>query len=391
MPRFLTALASATLVAAACGGGGGGGSTGGSDKAPIVIAASYSKTGAYASSGTSVANGYQVAVDEINKGGGVLGRQIKLILEDDASDPANVVRLYTRFTSEDKVDALLSPYGSALGGAAVQLSERAKTPMAHSQTSSPTVFKETSYQLQAGILPSTQVLAGVPTLAKSLGFNTVALGNSDLDAFIGICDGVAAAVKSAGMEVVTRQQYAKATSDFSNVALKLKQGNPDVVVECSAVQDSIGLTRALPQAGLKPKMLVSATGDDPAFQPGLGPLANHAIGYTAWSGKLTSSDSTKFAQAYQTRIGSAANGQAAGAYATVKVLAAGIQKANSTDKEKVNKALHQLSLPTILGPYKVDASGVQQGYKALLVQWQDGNEQIIFPENLATAKVQTPY
>lgn len=381
----------AMLLLTACGGSGGGGGGGSASKAPILVAASVSKTGAYASSGTSVGNGYQLAVDEINQSGGVLGRQMKLILEDDTSEAATVVRLYTRFTTEDKVDVLLSPYGSALGQAAVQLSERAKTPMAHSQTSSAAVFQGTSYNVQAGILPGPQVLAGIPALAKAQGLSTIALANNDLDAFVGICDGVATAAKAAGMEVVTRQQYARSTSDFTSVALKIKQANPDVVVECSAIQDSIGITRALPQQGFRPKMLASATGEDPAFLPALGPLANHAIGYTAWSSKLTTAESSKFAQAYQSRYGNQANGQAAGAYTAVKVIAAAIQKVGSTSKEKVNTALHQQTFPTLLGPYKVDANGVQQGYKPLLVQHQDGNLQIVAPTGSATAKPQAPY
>lgn len=390
MRRLVTAAVAGAMVLVGCGSSGSGNATGAS-KGPILISASYSKTGAYASSGTNVGNGYQLAVDELNKSGGVLGRQIKLELVDDTSDAATVVQLYTKFTSEEKVDALLSPYGSALGQAAIQLSERSKTPMAHSQTSSAAVFQNTQYNVQAGILPGTLVLAGVPALAKAQGYSTIGLANSDLDAYVGICDGVANAAKAAGMEVVTRQQYAKSTSDFTSVALKVKQANPDVVVECSAIQDTIGITRALPQQGFRPKMLVTAAGDDAAFVTAVGPLSNHVLNYTAWSAKSTAADSTKFAQSYQTRFGTAANGQAAGAYTAVKVLAAAIQKAGSTDKEKVNKSLHNDSFPTVLGTYKVDASGVQQGYKPLLVQYQDGGLQIVSPDSAATAKLQKPY
>ena len=386
-----TAFSGVMLLVLACGGTASNSNGGGSNKTPIVIAASVSKTGAYASSGTNVGNGYQLAVDEINQAGGVLGRKIQLITEDDTSDPATVVRLYTKFTTETKVDALLSPYGSALGGAAVQLSERAKTPMLHSQTSSVGVFKDTSYQLQAGIVPGTAVLADAATFAKAQGYTTMAIVNSDLDAYVGLCDGVANGAKTAGVDVVTRQQYAKSTSDFTSVALKVKQANPDVVVECSAIQDTIGITRALPQQGFRPKMLITSTGEDPAFAPSLGALANHAVAYSAWSPKLTASDSVKFGQAYQAKFGSAANGQAAGAYTCVKVLVAAIAKANSTDKEKVNQALHQQTFPTILGTYKVDATGVQQGFKPFFIQYQDGALQIVYPDSVATAKAQKPY
>ncbi|GAC1574402.1 MAG: ABC transporter substrate-binding protein [Candidatus Dormibacteria bacterium] len=390
MRRFTTlVLSAAVFTLAGCGSSGSNNTSSGSKetaKGPILMAASYSKTGAYASSGTNVGNGYQLAVDEINKNGGVLGRQIKLDLVDDTSDAATVVQLYTKFTTEEKVDALLSPYGSALGQAAVQLSERAKTPLAHSQTSSTAVFKDTVYNVQAGIVPGALVLNGAPAFAKAQGYSTIGIVNNDLDAYVGICDGVVAGAKKAGMEIVTRQQYAKTTTDFTSVALKVKEANPDVVVECSAIKDTIGITRALPQQGFKPKMLIGSTGEDPAFTASLGPLAEHAIAYSAWSPKLTAPDSVKFAQAYQARFGGPANGQAAGAYTSVKVLAAAMEKAGSTDKEKVNKALHTQTFQTILGPFKTDESGVQQGYKPLLIQYQDGVPQIVFPDKVATAK-----
>ena len=392
MQRALSAAFSGVmLLLVGCGGSAGNTSGGAANKTPILLAASYSKTGAYASSGTNVGNGYQLAVDEINQAGGVLGRQLKLTLEDDTSDAAKVVQLYTKFTSEDKVDALLSPYGSALGGAAVQLSERAKTPMLHSQTSSVAVFKDTSYQVQAGIVPGNLVLADTAAFAKALGYSTIAIVNSDLDAYVGLCDGVANGAKAAGVDVVSRQQYAKGTSDFTSVALKVKQANADVLVECSAIQDTIAITRAVPQQGFRPKLLVTSTGEDSAFAPAVGPLANHVVAYSAWSPKLTAPDSVKFGQAYQSRFGAPGNGQAAGAYTCVKVLVEAIKKANSTDREKVNQALHQQTYPTILGTYKVDPTGVQQGYKPFFVQYQDGVLQIVYPDSAATAKAQKPY
>ncbi|GAC1574289.1 MAG: ABC transporter substrate-binding protein [Candidatus Dormibacteria bacterium] len=391
MRRLVTLVVSAAVLAlAGCGGSGSAPSDKGAAKGPILISGSYSKTGIYASSGTNVGNGYQLAVDEINTAGGVLGRQIKLELVDDTSDAATVVQLYTKFTTEEKVDALLSPYGSALGQAAVQLSERSKTPMVHSQTSSAAVFQNTVYNLQAGILPGTLVLAGAPALMKAQGYSTMALVNTDLDAYVGICDGVANAAKTAGVEVVTRQQYAKTTTDFTSVALKVKQANPDVVVECSAIKDTIAITRALPQQGFTPKLVVTAAGDDAVFTSSLGALANRALAYSAWSPKATAADSVKFRDSYQARFGIPAVGQAAGAYTSVKVLVAAMLKAGSTDKEKVNKSLHTDKFPTILGTYKVDSNGVQQGYTPLLIQYQDGVVQIVDPPKAATAKVQKP-
>jgi branched-chain amino acid transport system substrate-binding protein len=381
------ALAATTMSACSSSSGGGGGSGSG----PIVLGASVSTTGAYASSGTNVANGYQAAVDVINKSGGVLGRKLKLETVDDKSDAGSISRIYTKFLAQDHVDALLSPYGSALAGPASQLAERYKTPMAHSQTSSPDVFTKTKWSVMAGLGPGSTVLAGVPAFAKLHNYTKIALVNNDLDAYSQICDGAAAAAKAAGATIVSRTTYAITTSDFSSVALKIKNSQPEAVIECSAIQDTIGITRAMSQQGFRPKVIASATAEDPAFLKSLGSLANKAIGYSIWAPTLKLAGGSQFTAAFQARYHAAPSGQSAAAYATVQVLAAAIKKAGSTDKAKVNDALHSGSFPTVLGTYKVDASGVQQGYKPVLDQYQDGKLVIVYPKSSASVDAKLPY
>lgn len=394
--KLAAGIALTASVMSACGSGSGGGSASAagassSSKDPIVIGATVSSTGKYASSGTNVANGYKLAVEQINASGGVLGRQLKLDEQDDQSDAGAVGRAYTQFLAKDKVDALLSPYGSALAGPAAQLAERYTTPMAHSQTSSPSVFKGTKYNVMAGLGPGSTVLAQVPAFAKDAGYTKITLVSSDLSAYSQICDGVQQAIPGAGATLVDRVTYAAATSDFSSTALKVKQGNPEVVVECSAIQDSIGLTRALDQQGFRPKVIASPTAEDPAFLSSLGQLANHALGYSIFAPSLKLPGADTFTSGYQKDYGQEANGQAAAAYATVQVLAAAIKKAGSTDHDKVNAALHSGSFPTILGTYKVDADGVQTGYQPVLEQYIDGKLQVVYPKSDKSVPAQLPY
>lgn len=388
-------LALALAATAACGSGGGSSTSSSGSGAPsgkpIVIGATVSQSGTFASSGTNVGNGYKLAVKEINAKGGVLGRPLELKLADDKSDAALITRMYSEYLTTDKVDALLSPYGSPLAGPAAQLADRYKTPMVHSQSSSPAVFKGTSYNVMAGLGPSFGVLAGVPAFAADNGLKRLTLVNNDLTTYKEQCDGVASAIPAAGATLVSRQSYAAATTDFSSVALKVKQDNPEVVVLCSAIQDTIGMTKALAQAGFRPKMLVSPTAVDANFATSVGPLAEKVIAYSAWSEGLDLPGSKDFAKAYQAEFGAAANTQSAGGYASVQVLAAAIKQAGSTDKEKVNKALHDGSFQTILGTYKVDAQGIQTGYESILLQLVGGKFNLVWPKGKTTVPAQLPY
>ncbi|MCW2677094.1 MAG: hypothetical protein JWR70_2134 [Modestobacter sp.] len=391
--RVAIGIAVTATVVSACGGGSDTATSGSSSSdEPITIGASVSLTGAYASSGTNVSNGYKLAVDQINANGGVLGRQLELDLKDDQSDAGIVSRLYSEFLGTAGDDAVLSPYGSALAGPAAQLAERYQTPMLHSQTSSLAVYKGTKYSVMAGLGPGRDVLAGVPQFAADAGYKRITLVNNDLDAYKAICDGVAASIADAGATLVDRIEYAAATSDFSSTALKVAEGKPEVVVECSAIQDSIGITRALDQQGFRPAVIASPTSVDPAFLSSLGDLANRAIGYTQFSPDLGYPGTEEFITGYDDAYGTAVNTQAAGAYATVQVLAAAIEKAGSTDKAAVNKALHDGSYDTILGTYKVDSDGVQTGYEPVLFQYLDGAQAIVFPADTKGAlAAQLPY
>jgi branched-chain amino acid transport system substrate-binding protein len=394
--RFAIGIAITATVVSACGGGAdegdGAAAQPSSSDEPIVIGASVSRTGAYASSGTNVANGYELAVKQINDNGGVLGRQLELRLEDDQSDAGIVGRIYTEFLGAGDIDAVLSPYGSALGGPAAQLAERYETPMAHSQTSSPAVFDGTKWSVMAGLGPGRDVLAQVPEFAVEAGYEKITLVHNDLDAFKGICDGVENAIADAGATLVDRIEYAASTTDFSSTALKVAEGSPEVVVECSAIQDSIGVTRALDQQGFRPAMIASPTAVDPAFVESLGELAEKVVGYTQFSEALGYEGTEDFVSGYDEEFGTTVNAQAAGAYATVQVLAAAIEEAGSTDKAEVNTALHEGSFDTVIGTYEVDENGVQTGYSPVLFQWLQDEQAIVYPaDSPGAVDAQLPY
>jgi branched-chain amino acid transport system substrate-binding protein len=91
---------------------------------PIRIGASLSQTGTYAKLGNYQREGYQLCIKELNAKGGLLGRKVELVVYDDQSTPATGVRLYEKLISEDKVDAVMGPYSSAITEAAVNVTEK---------------------------------------------------------------------------------------------------------------------------------------------------------------------------------------------------------------------------------------------------------------------------
>ena len=94
--------------------------------APIKIGASMSLTGTYAKPGSYQKEGYDICVEEVNAKGGLLGRKIEFVVYDDQSMPATAVKLYEKLITEDKVDAVMGPYSSAVSEAVAMAAQTAQ-------------------------------------------------------------------------------------------------------------------------------------------------------------------------------------------------------------------------------------------------------------------------
>ena len=125
----VAALAAASaLVLAACGspddGGSAGSGSGGDSKEPITIGISLPLTGDFSQPGGEAKRGYEVWADMVNAEGGVLGRQVKLKIVDDASNQDTVVSDYTKLITQDKVDLILGTFSSLLNFPASAVAEK---------------------------------------------------------------------------------------------------------------------------------------------------------------------------------------------------------------------------------------------------------------------------
>lgn len=80
------------------------------DKTPIKLGLAITQTGPYSPPALFELRGYELAVEQINKAGGLIGRQVEIVKYDDQGNPSTAVQLYQKLLTDDKVDLLLSPY-----------------------------------------------------------------------------------------------------------------------------------------------------------------------------------------------------------------------------------------------------------------------------------------
>ena len=359
---------------------------------PIVIGTAVSLTGRFADGGKFTLQGYQLWADDENAHGGLLGRPVEIKYYDDQSDPTTGVRLYERLVNEDKVDLLAGAYGSALTAPTSNVAQRYKMAMICPEDAAPATFQRGLTVVFQGLPVAVRYVDGVLAMAKEKGYKTVAFVGEDSPFPHAIESAVPDLAKKYGLSVVYSEFYPPNNSDFSATVQKVKAAAPDVVLAGSFVPDSIGIVRGLKQVNFAPKILYEAIGgSDPSFGPAVGADAEGVMATTAWSSTLKTPGNAEFVKAFTAKYNRPPDYHSASAYAGLAVMAEAVKRAGGIDQEKIVQNLGSLSMPTLLGTYKVDpATGIQTGYEAYVLQWQGGKQPLIYPSERAQAKAVMP-
>jgi branched-chain amino acid transport system substrate-binding protein len=396
------ALTSAlALTLAACGGDGdgGGGSGGGSDE-PLRIGSSLPLTGEFSQPGTAAKEGYEVWAEMVNAEGGLLGREIELVIKDDASNQNTIVADYNALISRDKVDLLLGTFSSLLNLPASAVAERNQMVYIEPAGGSPDMFnrgfeylffaQQSTADKQGklfaewlGALPENErpKTAAYPTLDDPFAAPNV--------------EGIRGMLEPLGIETVYEETYAIDTKNFDTIVNAMKNAKPDLVVHGAQFEDGIGMTRSMLKAGFTPKMFfqTNAPSFGDQFTDGIGEENTEGIFYAvSHSPDAATPGNAEFVAKYEEMFGSGQVPEdAADAYAAGEVLQAAVEAVGSIDDQKaLADWLHENEVETILGPLSWDETGAPQG-DFLIGQWQGGKAEIVLPEDAATAEIKPEY
>jgi branched-chain amino acid transport system substrate-binding protein len=372
---------------------------------PIRIGASLSQTGAYAELGQMFHRGYQLCVKHTNDRGGVLGRRLELLVEDDQSQPAMAARIYEKLITQDKADAILGPYSSPITDIAADLADKHRMPMVSPGAAATSLFKKRRKFVFMVVSPAEVYLEGPIDMAARRGLRTVALIHEDTLFPVAIARGTLELAKRRGLSVVLVEAYPKGTTDFSTVLTKVRAANPDVLAAGTYFEDAVTIARQLKELDVNPKMFaVTVGGDLPKFYRVLGRTAEFIYGSAQWEPELVTvragglvpiarqyPGAREFVESYTREFpGIDLSYQAAGAYSACQVLVEAIRRVGSLDGEKLRAAIAKLDLNTVYGAFKVDQDGVQIAHKMVMFQWQDGKKVVVWPEELAPGKPRFP-
>jgi branched-chain amino acid transport system substrate-binding protein len=394
MRSLAPALAAAALVVAGCGGDDGGGGGGSASKTPIKIGASLPLTGDFSEPGKAAKQGYEVWQKTVNDQGGLLGRKVRIIVRDDASDQNTVVADYNALISRQKVDMLLGTFSSLLNLPASTVAERNRMLYVEPAGGAPEIFsrgyKYLFFAQQATADKQGDLFADyILNLPADQRPKTAAYPSLDDPFALPVLEGIREKFEKAGIKTVYRTKYASENTNFDSIANAVKAANPDVLLHGATFADGVNFVRALDKVGFKPKYFfqTSAPSFADQYSKGVGVENTEGTFYAvSWDAKAKTPGNAEFVKAHQAMFGGGEPAEdAADAYATAQVMQAAVKAVGSIDDQlKLADWIRGHTVETILGPLKWEKTGAPIG-EFLIGQWQDGKSQIVLPKEAATS------
>jgi branched-chain amino acid transport system substrate-binding protein len=347
---------------------------------------------AYSVQGGYGREGYLLCQKHVNAQGGVLGRPIEFVIYDDASDEKTASILYEKLIAEDKVDAVLGPYGSAITDAVADVIEKHRKLLIAPNAATTSIWEKGRRYLIMMVSPAEGMSVGVLDLAARNGLRTSAVINQDALVPNAVAKGASTLAKGKGLELVYSETYPSGTADFSAILNKVKVTKPDVLVLASIrLEDLVAATKQMKELDFDVRMFSSLPyGLLPDYYQRLGKEAEYVYSGSFWEAGLPNPGNQEFVTAYEKEFNRAPAVQSANAYAGCQLFVEAVHRAGSLDSDKLREVLLALKTKTVLGDFAVDQRGFQVGHRAITIQWQDGKQVVIWPDELASGKPRFP-
>ena len=322
----------------------------------IVIGEFGSLTGTTATFGISTKNGIDMAIDAINKSGGLLGKQVRVMVEDDQGKPEEAQTVVTKLITKDQVVAVLGEVASSRTMAAAPVAQQNGIPLISPSSTNPKVTQTGDYIFRVCFIDPFQGLVMAKFATNTLKVKNVAvLRDIKNDYSVGLADVFIENFKSMGGNVVANESYSEGDTDFSAQLTSMKAKNPQAVF-MPGYYTEVGLVvRQAKKLGLT----VPFMGGDGWDSPRLIEIGGDALNGSYYSNHFSVSDPSpaiqKFVSDYKARYGETPDALAGLGFDAASILFDAIKRANSTDGAKVRDAIAQTKdFPGITGKITLD-------------------------------------
>lgn len=311
-------------------------------------------SGSVAVYGVEARNGIQMAVEEINAAGGINGKPVELIVEDDEGNPEKTVNAYKKLTTKDQVKIVIGSLTSGCTQAITSLAQAQKVLVVAPAATAPAVTDAGNYIFRTCFIDPFQGTVGAKFATENLGSRKAAvLYDSGNDYSVGLADNFRKGFEAAGGQIVASESYNTGDKDFNAQLTKIKNAAPDVVYLPDYYATVALIAKQLRAQGIKTPIV----GAD-----GWGGIVENA-GDEVLNGFYSdhyAADSTEpkvidFVAKYTAQFGSTPTSFAALGYDAMYLIRDAIIAAGSTDIAKIRDAVEKTTGSYVTGNLTFDA------------------------------------
>jgi branched-chain amino acid transport system substrate-binding protein len=354
-------------------------------------------TGEKAKFGEIEKNSFVMALNEINKAGGVKGKKIELLFEDDTGKPDIARSAVEKLVSKDNVVMLGGGYGSSETYSIAGVAQQKKVPFLIN-TGSADKITEQKWNFVFRLNPP----ASEYSEAAESFFKDVAKPKNAAILFENSLFGTSSSkeveksLKELGIQVLLNEGYEHGAVDFKPLLIKVKNGNPDLVYMISYVMDASLIMRQSMELDINPKLFVGGGAGFtlPEFYQNAGKAAEGVFSADLWIPSLPYPGAMDYYKNYKKTYGKETEYHGAEAYAAMQVIADVLKRAKTFSPEDIRQALAATDLMTVFGKVKFTTYGKmtnQSKVPTYLVQWIKGKLECVWPKPVATATYIYPH
>ena len=314
-------------------------------------------TGAIGRYGTSCHQGVQLAIDQVNSGGGVLGKKIALLTEDNQSQAGQTSTIVRKFVTQDKVVAIIGDLTSSATLEGGPIAQAAKIPMVTPLATNPKVTEIGDYIFRVCFIDEFQgrVMARF-ALENMKSKKAAILTDTKQDYSVGLSGFFRETFVNDGGSVVREQSYSSSDTVFRAQLTSIQAARPDVVFLPGYYPEVGIILKQARQLGITVPFIGCEAWDSPTLLQVAGKAADGCYFSNQFSAGDPSPVVQKFGKVYREKFGTLPDNFAALGYDAANVILDAIKRANSTDSAAIRDAIAQTKdFPGVSGAITIDA------------------------------------
>lgn len=313
----------------------------------VHIAAALSLTGAAAQYGASQENALELAIENLNKVGGVT---YELTVEDDATDPKQAIQVFDTFIASS-ASIIVGPTLSNTAKQTDPIAQDAQVPVLGVSNTAAGITEIGDYIFRDSLTEDAVIPQTVKAAVDKLGVKKVVIMYSNDDAFTE--SGYQAFVKALddqNVDVADTLTFSKSDTDFRALLNKAKEAGADAIVVSGLIDAAVPLVIQAREIGIDTPIIGGNGFNSPALITGAGEAAEGVIVGAAWNSASTNDQNVTFIEDYTNKYGTAPDQFSAQAYAGMQIIDHAVRAMCSAEREDIKKSLGEINdVATVLG------------------------------------------